>query len=106
MVLHTTAAAVRLIVDIPMMRVDKTKTPVTYVWSAEVYMKEFLDAGSFGRVFLAELFIHNLCYGQVVVKVANAGVEAYLDIEARAYISKKSTNFFTSQLFLSKKVNK
>ncbi|KAH9952385.1 kinase-like domain-containing protein [Russula dissimulans] len=90
MMLHTTAAAGRSLVDIPMMRLDKMQTPVTHVRSADVYLKDFLGAGSFGRVFLAELFIHDLCYGQVVVKLANAGVEAYLDIEARAYAKLRS----------------
>ncbi|KAH9957684.1 hypothetical protein BC827DRAFT_642266 [Russula dissimulans] len=90
MMLHTTAAAGSLLVDIPMMRVDKMQTPVTHVRSADVYMKDFLGAGGFGRVFLAELFIHNLCYGQVVVKLANAGVEEYPDIEARAYAKLRS----------------
>ncbi|KAH9952570.1 hypothetical protein BC827DRAFT_1380252 [Russula dissimulans] len=71
MILHTTAAAGRLRVDIPMMRVDKMQTLVTHVRSADVYVKDFLGAGSFGRVFLAEVFIHNLCYGQVVEKLAN-----------------------------------
>ena len=94
MVLHTTAAAGRLPVDIPMIRVDKTQTLITSDPSADVYVKKFLGAGSFGRVFLDELYIHNLCYGDVVVKLANAGVEAYLNIEARTYAKLRSLHGF------------
>ena len=83
--LHTTAAAGRLLVNVPMMLVDKMQTHVTSVGHADVYVKTLIGAGGFGRVFLAELFIHNLCYGQVVVKLARAGVETYLHTEARAY---------------------
>ena len=83
--LHTIAAAGRLLVNVPMTRVDKMQTHVTSVWHADVYVKNFIGAGSFGRVFLAEVVIHNLRYGQVVVKLAHAGVETYLHTEARAY---------------------
>ena len=88
--LHTTAAAGRLLVDIPMKRIDKMQMPVTSVLGADVYVKSFLGAGSFGRVFLAELLIGNVFYGQVVVKLANAGVEAYLGREARVYARLRS----------------
>ncbi|KAL5527002.1 hypothetical protein ACEPAF_8731 [Sanghuangporus sanghuang] len=85
MVLHTTAAAGRIHVDIPMMRIDAPPTILSNTRIADVYVVGFLDAGTFGRTFLSELFVHDLCYGQVVVKVANADLEEHLDTEALAY---------------------
>ncbi|KAL5503717.1 hypothetical protein ACEPAH_7788 [Sanghuangporus vaninii] len=92
MVLHTTAAAGRILVDIPMMRIDAPPTILGDIRIADVYVVDFLDAGTFGRIFLAELFVHDLCYGQVVVKLANADLEEHLDTEALAYSKLRGLN--------------
>ncbi|OCB87163.1 hypothetical protein A7U60_g5678 [Sanghuangporus baumii] len=90
MVLHTTAAAGRILIDIPMTRIDKPQTVLNDIRSAHVHVVDFLGAGTFGRIFLAELFVDDLYYGKFVVKFANTHLEEYLNVEARAYIKLRS----------------